>query len=179
MPPTSITEREIMEDNTITLSTGETIELCHIPPGLRDVINRRHPMPEPPIVETETATGNVIRTMIEDDPEYLAECTRVEARRNQAWNEGYTIASLKNVTVPDNFNMEDEWGEELRFLDPDWQPRQGKIGRKLDYIEFVLCANVSDMNTISDKINKMMGIDTEVIESIEDSFRGDIQDEAD
>lgn len=168
-----------MEDNTVTLSTGETIELCHIPPGLRDVINKRYPMPDVPIIEVKTATGETQKVAIEDDPEYLAKCTRVEGQRNQAWNEGYTIASLKNVIVPNDFDMEAEWGEELRYLDPDWQPREGKIGQKLDYIEFALCANINDMNAISDKINKMMGIDTEVIESIEDSFRSDIQEEAD
>jgi hypothetical protein len=168
-----------MEDNTVTLSTGETIELCHIPPGLRDVINKRYPMPEPPIVETKTATGEILRIAIEDDPEYLAECARIETQRSKAWNDGYILASLKKVTVPDDFDMETAWGEELRYLDPDWQPRVGKMGRKLDYIEFDLCANTNNLNLVSDKINKMMGIDMEVTESIMDSFPSDIQDKAD
>jgi RecA/RadA recombinase len=168
-----------MGNNVVTLSTGQEIELCYIPSGLRDVINRRYPMPDAPIVETVTATGQTLKMAIEDDPGYLAERAKVEAQRNQAWNEAYTLAALKNVAVPDDFDMEAEWGEELRYLDPDWEPRTGKMGQKLDYIEFVLCANVNDMSVISDKINKMMGIDTEVIESIEDSFRSDIQEEAD
>lgn len=166
-------------DHAVTLSNGKTIELCHIPPGLRDVINRRYPIPDAPVVETVTATGETLKMAIEDDPAYLAQCAEVQAKKNVAWNEAYTLAALKKVTVPDDFDMEAEWGEELRYLDPDWQPRTGKIGRKLDYIEFVLCANANDLSLISDKINKMMGIDTEVVESIEDSFRGDIQEEAD
>lgn len=168
-----------MEGNTVTLSNEKTIELCHIPAGLKDVINKRYPMPNMPIIEVKTATGETQKVAIEDDPEYLAECIRVEAQRDQAWNDGYTLAALKKVIVPDDFDMEAEWGDECRYLDPDWQPRIGKMGQKLDYIEFDLCANINDLNLVSDGINKMMGIDTEVAESIEDSFPGDIQEEAD
>lgn len=164
-------------DNTITLSTGETIELRHIPPGLRDIINLRLPLPDVPIVETETAAGSILRMAIEDDPDYLAECAVVGERRNKAWHEGYVLTALKNLKVPDDFDMEAEWGDELRYFDPDWEPRQGKMGRKLDYIEFSLSSG--DLNIVSDTINEMMGIDTEVIDAIEDSFRGDVQEEAD
>lgn len=168
-----------MEDNTITLSTGKTIELHHIPAELKDVINRRHPMPSVPIVETKTATGEVMKTAIEDDPGYLAECKQVQATRDAAWQEAYCIAAFKKVQVPDEFDVETEWGDELRYLNPDWGPRPGKMGRKLDYIAFDLLANTADAALVSIKINKMMGIDTEAIDAVEDSFPSDVQDEAD
>lgn len=162
----------------ITLSNEIEVTIHHIPAGLRDVINARYPSPEPPITETVTATGGTIRMMMEDDPDYLAEVARVQVERDTAWQQAYTLAALREVKVPEDFDIETVWGEMLRWLNPDWKPREGKVGRKLDYIEFDLLENIADQDLITTTINHMMGIDEEVVERIEASFRSEVAGEA-
>jgi hypothetical protein len=171
----------------VVFSDGTKVELSHIPPKLRDIVNTKYPLPEMPIVESKAVTGemirmsmdDVIRMSMDDDVDYLAEKARVEKQRDEAWQEAYTLAAMKKVKVPDGFDIMEEWGDELEYLDPDWKPRAGRIGRKLDYIEFVLLACLSDQLLVSEKINEMMGIDEEVTDSIEDSFPGDVSEEGD
>jgi hypothetical protein len=116
---------------------------------------------------------------MDDDVDYLAEKARVEKQRDEAWQEAYTLAAMKKIRVPDDFDIEVEWGDELSYLDPNWKPRKGRGGRKLDYIEFVLLSDINNQILVAQKINEMMGIDEEVTDSIEDSFPGDVSEEGD
>lgn len=176
-PPPNKERYAMNEENVVLLSDGQKVEICHVPPGMRDAIRAKYPMPSVPIIEEKTAAGTIIRMAMEDDPDYLAECASVQGKRDAAWNEAYTLAALKKLRVPDGFDVETEWGEELRYLNPEWRPREGRIGRKLDYIEFGLSSK--DMDLVSTKMNEMMGIDLGVVDSIEESFRRNIPEETD
>ncbi len=164
---------------TITLSTGEDIVVHVVPPSVHDVVMKKYPLPTAPIIETKTASGEMLKMSIEDDPEYLAQKQAVETRRMVALQEAYTLFALKKVVVPESFDITEEFGDELSYLDPDWEPRQGKSGRKLDYVDFILLANSNDTLLVSEAINELVSIDQEVVADIEASFQDDVSAEAD
>lgn len=172
--PTPKRTRPEYQRTRITLSSGREVDVHFIPSSARDEIDKRHPMPEPPIIEEETATGRVIRVLIEDDPDYLAEVAKVNEARDLAWQEGYSLLALRGVKIPDDFDLEEELGEILCYLNPKWKPRKGKMGRRLDYIEYVLLENQRDAALVTKTLGEMIGVDEEVIEAIEDSFQGNV-----
>jgi hypothetical protein len=63
------------------------------------------------------------------------------------------------------------------LADPDWKPRTGKSGRKLDYIEWDLLGNPADAILVQEIRAQMMGIDMGAVDSIEASFRGKVEGE--
>ena len=168
-----------MNTKTITLSTGEDIVVHVVPPSVHDVVTKRHPLPTAPIIETATASGETLKMSIEDDPEYLAQKQVVETQRMAALQEAYTLFALKDVVVPEDFDITEEFGDELSYLDPDWKPREGKSGRKLDYIDYILLAGSADNLRVSEAINELVSIDQEVVDAIEASFQDDVSAEAD
>ncbi len=116
---------------------------------------------------------------MEDDPEYLAQKQVVETQRMAVLQEAYTLFALKGVVVPEDFDITEKFGDELSYLDPDWRPREGKSGRKLDYVDYILLANSNDTLLVSEAINELVSIDQEVVDAIEDSFQDDVSAEAD
>ena len=167
-----------MQSKTVKLTTGD--EIIVFPPmsDIHDTCLKRYPDPDPPIVEEKTVSGSVIGVAIEDDPDYLKEKARMQAKRDKLFNELYTLSALRKVKVPDGWDAEEEFGEVKRYGDPDWQPREGAGGRKLDYIDFVFLTHMQDITAVQKAIADLTGIDTEAIDRIGDSFRGDVEEEA-
>ena len=155
----------------VTLSTGIEIEIA-TPPVFRvyDLADKMYPPPDPPVVEDTTVTGETIRMEIVDDPGYLAEVEVQEARHRKAIDELSILLALRSVEVPEDFDVM-EFSSELQYMDPDWKPRDGEMGQKLDYIEFVLLAAPRDQLLVQEIVNDMCAIDQEEIAQVADSFR--------
>lgn len=167
-----------MTSKIITLANGDELEICSPPLNAWDLTKKRYPEPEPPIVEEKTASGGTISIQIVDDPEYLAEKERVAQLQNDLYQEVCSLGALRKVTVPDGFDAEAEFGEVMRYADPDWQPREGSGGRKLDYIDYVLLTNTKDIIAVQTAMSELMGIDPEEVDAIQKSFRDSMEGEA-
>jgi hypothetical protein len=140
------------------------------------MVNKQYPDPKPP-VRTSDGVAGPVSMVVEDDPEYLMEKERIELLRGERLNELSFLWALKDVVVPEGFDVADELGELIRLGDPDWQPRTGDVGRKLDYIEWVLLANYVDQRKVQGALAELQGIDLGASKSIEDSFRSDVEGE--
>jgi len=162
-----------MSHRDITLSGG-TIRIHSVPPKIHQIIERRLPFPDPPIVETVTATGTTIKTQILNDPDHLDAVAQIDARRDDLFSEMYMLMALREVTVPEDFNI-GLLAETLQYADPDWEVREGAAGRKLDYIEWELLADTDDYNLVTSAIAELSGVDTEEVEAVEASFPGDME----
>lgn len=165
-----------MSYKDITLSSG-TIRVHSVPPKIHQIVEKRLPLPDPPIVETVTATGATIRTQILDDSDHLAIVAEIEAKRDDLFSEMYMLMALREVTVPEDFDAE-TLVETLQYADPDWKPREGPAGKKLDYIEWELLADTDDYGLVTDIIAKLSGVDTEEVEAVEASFPGNMEGQA-
>jgi hypothetical protein len=111
--------------------------------------------------------------LIVDGPKYDAwrkECDAIDAER---WDEGEGLNylfSLKDVVVPDDFDVEAQVGDEARYIDPDWKPRPDKLGRKLDYIEWIVLGNSHDQDVVGAALRQLLGLDQEVVQDVIDTF---------
>lgn len=164
----------------VVLSSGEEVRV-YAPPSIKidQMLRKKYPDPQMPFVdEVIKTTKRKIRVMIEDDPEYLLEIKRVAELRREDADELNTLFALKDVEVPEGFDIETEMGDILRFSDSEWQPRKGTVGCKLDYIEWALLANSADVLLFQTTVAELIGIDLEAVESIEASFRGSVEEEA-
>jgi len=113
-----------------------------------------------------------------DNPEYLRAKAENERLVTQKFAELENLSALRDVVVPDDFDVMVEIGEVMQYADPDWKPREGAAGRKLDYIEWVLLADIDDENTVAAALAELMGIDLEEVARIEESFRNQLEGEA-
>ena len=146
-----------------------------MPPSVKIsmVLAKKYPLPEIPIRELKTVAGETERIQIVDDPDYLAEKARIEVERDKERDEWYYLYALRDVKVPDNFDV--EVYRDLAVLEnPDWQPRTDARGRKLDYLEWELLGDPSNYNRVQNALVQMMTVDEEVVELIEESFRSNV-----
>lgn len=154
--------------------SGGTIRVHSVPPKIHQVVEKKFPSPDPPIVETVTATGATIKTQILDDPVYLDAMTRIEAEREDLFSEMYMLMALRQVKMPKDFDV-GILAETLQYADPDWKPREGPAGKKLDYIEWELLADTEDYRLVTNVIAELSGVDTEEVKAVEASFPGDVE----
>ena len=171
-----------MQGKEITLSTGEEVFVATWPQKLGDILRKQYPDPPIPIKEdTEhpTATGEPVFYEDPKDPKYLLETARVKAQRNLKWGEGQLLFGLPNIRVPEDWEPPTD---DIQYFDPDWQPRPGEKGRKIDYIEWELLKNPKDMGLFFTTIYELAGLEGELEEAagaVEDSFPGDLEGEGD
>lgn len=171
-----------MQGKEITLSTGETIFVATVPQKLGDILRKQYPDPPIPIKEdTEhpTATGEPVFYEDPRDPAYLLEVARVRAQHNLKWGEGQLLFGLPHIEVPKGWKPQTD---DIQYFDPDWQPRPGEKGRKIDYIEWELLKNPADMTLFIITINELTGVEEELeaaADAVEDSFPGDLEEKGD
>jgi hypothetical protein len=160
----------------IKLSDGRGVRV-YAPPTIKiaEMVARKYPLPDVPVVEEETRAGKTIRMTIDDDPAYLAEVERVETQRNQETAALSSLFTFRDERPPEEFDAETELGDLVRYIDPEWQPRLGQSGRKLDWVEWVLLANPADAIAVQNTIAEMMGISLEVVEQVEATFPGPME----
>lgn len=171
----------------VELTDGRTVKVYR-PPYSRIHANVRKRLPEPerpevPMVSERTVTGGMSRPMpIPSDPEYLAAVERWR-QEHAEWQERYNeevdrmraLFVLKDVEVPQDWDVEQEVGEEMRFFDPEWEPTPGAMGRKLDYIMWAIMGDALDANRITNAEAELSGIDMEEVDANEASFQSRVE----
>jgi len=159
----------------ITLSTGCEVRV-YPPPIIKihNILSKKYPPPQAPIREAPTAGGGVLKMAIEDDPEYLREVEAHDQLVSEKSQELHILFALKNEQVPDDFDAQ-VYAEILQAYDEEWRPREGTVGRKLDWIEFDLLGNMSDASLVQNAINDQISINLEVVEQIEETFPGNVE----
>ena len=158
----------------VKLSTGVVVTVHPVPQKIYDVIRMRHPDPGVPVLEDDrTATGEPMRYENRDDPTYKEALQEAGRARQTAWAEASLLFGLPDVEVPDGWEPP---AEELEYLTGgQWEPRQGKTGRKLDYIEWDLLAVVGDYQRVQAAINQLAMVPEEAADAIEATFRSDLE----
>jgi len=161
----------------VTLSTGITVTVAPVPQKIYDVIRMRHPDPPVPVLESDaTATGEPMRYENRKDPDYQQALRDAEQARRKAWAEAMLLFGLPEVAAPD------EWEgppvAELSYLAPEWKPREGDQGRKLDWIEWELLRTPGDHGKVVDAINELADVPEEATDAVEATFRGDVEVQA-
>jgi len=145
--------------------------------SIGDNVSRRLPEPQPPVVEEENKAGKKFVTILDQDPEYLQRHAEWRRKFNEEVDKIGTLFALKDLVVPEGWSLEDEVGEEMHYFDPDFAPREGEIGRKLDYIEWHIMGDPVNANLYVDTLRELLGIDMEAVQRERDSFRGEVEGE--
>ena len=164
----------------VELTTGESVRVHSPPIGKIDVLLDRDPelkLPEPEVIEEELKSGKTVVMVKDDDPEYLKERRRVEALREEKGREMMWLFTLRDVSPPKDWDITEDLGDEIAFYDPGWKPREGKVGKKLDYIEWVILSDGANVTAINSALNELAGVSLEVASQVEDSFPGQVEGE--
>jgi hypothetical protein len=158
----------------IELTNGMTVRIYR-PPYTRvhASVRMRYPEPEPPTVET--VTGRSIPNPA--DPEYLERHAEWQEQYAQAVEDMRALFLFKDLPVPDGWDVESEVGAEMRYFDPDWKPREGPMGRKLDYIQWAVLGDVMNAKRVTDAEAEMSGIDLQEVAANEASFQDQVEGE--
>lgn len=161
----------------VELTDGRTVRVYQ-PPTRRliSIAEKQHPRPQPPVITEKTATGKEISMKIEDDPAYQAELAQWEEFTAERIDQMGSLFMFKDLEVPKGWDVESAVGAEVRFFDPNWQPREGAMGRKLDYIEWVILGDVVNSQRVTNAVAEMTGIDMQEVLANEASFRSQVEE---
>ena len=165
-----------MNYKDVTLLDGQVVRVYR-PPTRRiiDMVEKQNPRPQAPVVKEKTATGKEIVMRIDDDPAYLEALDKWNQLVNEKTDEMGSLFMFKDLVVPDEWSVEEAVGAEARFFDPDWAPREGEMGRKLDYIQWTVLGDVMNAARVTDALRELSGIDLEEVERNEASFRDQVE----
>jgi len=167
-----------MQHRDVELTDGRTVRV-YPPPTIRieTILARKYPDPQAPIVTETTRSGTTISMEIVTDPEYLKAKADTEAKKDEEREELNWLFTLRDEEPPKEFDIERQQGDVIRYSDPDWKARKGKVGRKLDYIEWDILADVGNASKITDAMRDMAGISQEVVAQVTESFPGEMEGE--
>lgn len=148
------------------------------------MVQKRFPLPEQPTMEVELATAKnspkeYETLLIAEGPkfdEWKAECDGIRETIREEEDEQSYLFALRDVKVPDEFDIESEYGDMIRYKSPNWKPRAGKIGRKIDYLEWVVMGYSDDAVIVSQALNELAGISQEVVDDVKSTFPGDVEE---
>ena len=165
-----------MDYKEATLTDGQVVKVYRPPTfRIRGMVEKKYPRPEAPIVTETTAAGKEIQMEIGDDPQYLRDLAEWERLTAQETEELQWLFVFRDETPPEDWDAEAEVGMLVRLADPDWQPRQGPMGRKLDYIEWTLVGDITNARIVQSALVDMLGLDLAEVERNEDSFRDQVE----
>ncbi len=105
-----------------------------------------------------------------------AECDSVQEAMRADEDSQFYLYALKDVKVPDGFDIESEYGDMIRYEDKHWQPRPGKIGCKIDYLEWVVLGYSDDAVAVSRALDELTGISQEVVDDVKSTFPSDVEE---
>lgn len=169
-----------MEEYTVVgevkLSSGRVLRLRAVPPYLLMEAGKRIIDPKPPLVEIESQIPGGGKTFFEDatNPQYQQALLESQLKRGHLLDETNWLYGLPDVVPPED----DSWKDDILDALPGLEWRDGKRGRKLDYIQYVVVASQADLDRIRKKFNELgeeSQTDESLMESVEHSFRGDVQ----
>jgi len=109
---------------------------------------------------------------------YLTKVAKVEELRDKKGTEMMWLFTLRDIKPPDGWNILADLGDEILYYAPDWEVREGKVGKKLDYIEWVVLADGANVKIVNAAINELAGISEEEVKQNEKSFPGEVEGEA-
>ena len=164
----------------VELTDGRSVRVYR-PPSRRIIamVEKQHPRPTAPIVTEKNATGREVSMVISDDPAYLAELAEWEVFTAEKIDQMGSLFMFKDEVVPEDWDIEAKIGAEVRFFDPEWSPREGAMGRKLDYIEWDILGDVVNSQRVTNALADLSGIDLEEVAANEASFRDQMEGQAD
>jgi hypothetical protein len=167
-----------MQYRDVELTDGRTVRV-YPPPTIKieAILARKYPDVQAPVVTERTKSGTEISMEITTDPEYLRKKAEVEANRDAEREELNWLFVLRGEEPPSDWDIERDQGEIIRYSDPDWKPRKGKVGKKLDYIEWDILADVGNASRITDSLRDMAGIDQEVVAQVTETFPDQVEGE--
>lgn len=171
-------QNEITITRQLKLSTGRVVTVYPVPQNVYSRLIKQFPYPPIPVTEVpgkDTATGEAMRLVRHKDPEYNRQCEEIDQVRMAHWSERQMLWGLRDEWPPEDWEAPTEL---LQYEDPNWQPRPGKFGQKLDWIELDLLAASGDMTRVINAINELAGVDEELTQAIEETFRGPLAGEA-
>jgi len=167
-----------MDYKDIELTDGRGVRV-YSPPHVRisGILEKRHPRPQPEAVTEKNKVGKEFVTLLDKDPAYLAKLNEWNRVRNEEADELGSLFMFKDVVPPEDWDVEAEVGDEVRYFDPDWQPREGKVGRKLDYIQWTIMDDLVNSKNVTDALRELAGIDLEEVARNLDSFPSSVEGE--
>lgn len=162
----------------VELTTGRVVQVF-IPSLSRAyaLAAKKFPEPQPPVRSSPTAAGGEITMAIVDDPEYLEAHEKWEEDIQVASEEAILLLALKKEKPPEDFSLDDIM-DTILYFDPEFTPREGAVGLRLDWFEWDLLSNVADWAEVQRTIQNLLGIEEEVVDQTEESFPGDVEGEA-
>jgi len=165
-----------MDFQDVTLVNGDVVRVYRPPTSrLLAEVEKLHPRPQPPVKTETTKSGREIVMRIEDDPDYLKSLVQWEQEIRYRVDEMASLWTFKDERPPDDWSVEDEVGDEMRYFNPDWRAREGKVGKKLDWIEWHINGDPVDALHIQQALNELMNIDMEEVAQVEESFRDSVE----
>ena len=160
--------------DTVVLVGGRKVKIRALPPFIAISARSKVPLPDPPIVEiaSELPGGTTQRFLDEKNPEYLLALRKAEQAREEIYQDLIWAYGLPEVEPPED----DGWKREIEQLVPDIPWKDGKIGRKIDYIKYVVISSQADANTVQVALHKLsLGITEEEVKAAEESFRSKVE----
>lgn len=171
----------------VTFSDGTEVRI-YSPPSqrIRAMVEAKYPKPEeptPPVVTETGVAGNEISMEIKDDPEYLQRHRRWEKVEMPEWNSLIveetdrrgSLFVFKDLEVPEDWDVETEVGAIVRLDEPDWEPTPGELGRKRDYIQWVLLSDPEDSMLVQGTLMGLAGMSQEGVDAFMASFRDQVE----
>ena len=167
-----------MDYKDIELTDGRVVRV-YSPPHVRisGIVEKLLPRPQPEAVTERNKVDKEFVTFLDKDPAYLAKLNEWNQARNEKADELGSLFMFKDEEPPEDWDVEAEVGDEVRYFDPDWQPREGKMGRKLDYIQWTIMDDVLNSMHVTEALRELAGIDLEEVKRNLDSFRGPVEGE--
>lgn len=165
----------VMNYKDVELTSGKTVRV-YAPPVIKilAMLRKKYPAVEKVIVTEDTVAGGSVTVIIEDDPQYLSDVGERNEKINDETDELCLLFALKDEEAPADFDIESH-SVILRYMYPMWNPREGKVGCKLDWLEWVLLANMADEARVQKAINSLISVDQEVVESTKESFQREVE----
>ncbi len=162
-----------MISKDVELTSGIVVRVVPVSQKAYDVIRMKHPDPPVPVLEaSKTATGEPFFVENLKDPEYQQALRDAQQLRMLEWAEAQYLFGLPDVEVPEGWKPP---VEELAYIDPDWKPREGAAGRKLDYIEWELLRVLADYQRVNATINELSTVSEEATDAVEETFQSDME----
>jgi hypothetical protein len=142
-------------------------------------VRRRFPEPQIPVVTETNVTGREISMPIPDDPTYLTKHAAWEIRYEEEVDMMGSLFMFKDEEAPADWDVEAVAGAEMRFFEPEWAPREGPMGRKLDYIQWDILDDSVNALRVTEAVRELSGIDLEEVRANTASFRDKVEGEVD
>lgn len=178
----SVDSAEVLDDSAVVVTTsrGKRVECLPITPMLDELqaeYDEKMP-PAPTHTITDVAgssieipyTDKTIENAPDDDKErwakYIEEKSAVESELNERRVRIIATRGIRIIGMP----PDDEWVKEHKFLGYDVP--DGKLQRLYHYVKTEVIGTRDDGYKISVGIHRASGIDKEVLDKLEASFRG-------